>query len=161
MSAARTKETKSTKAKSTPKKSIASKSGKAASKKATPAKPSASKPVKSANSVPAYYDSYNPATGEKLGRVDCIPIQEMPKNFEQARNAQKIWAEMDFRQRRSHIFRIRDYMVAHTEEIVGTGSVEFEISIFKASKRLFGLRKVLSMSILCLKFLKQRLEFDG
>ncbi|MGK5093446.1 aldehyde dehydrogenase family protein [Deltaproteobacteria bacterium TL4] len=66
---------------------------------------------------PQVIESFNPATGEKIGEVPVTPIEEMPRIFEEARKAQKIWAEMTFDQRKECLLKMRDYMMENTKAI--------------------------------------------
>jgi succinate-semialdehyde dehydrogenase/glutarate-semialdehyde dehydrogenase len=61
--------------------------------------------------------SYDPATLEEIARVPNTDLAEMPAIFARARAAQKEWAKLSFSQRRKHILKMRDYVVAHAEEL--------------------------------------------
>jgi acyl-CoA reductase-like NAD-dependent aldehyde dehydrogenase len=61
--------------------------------------------------------SFNPATLEEIGRVPNTHLDDMPAIFERARAAQKRWAELSFKERAEHIFKMRDYVVEHAEEL--------------------------------------------
>ncbi len=66
---------------------------------------------------PTEIECTNPATGQVLGTVPCTQLSEMPGIFEKAQQAQTVWAEFSFKKRRAHIAKIRNYLVAHSEEI--------------------------------------------
>ncbi|MBN1531454.1 MAG: aldehyde dehydrogenase family protein [Spirochaetes bacterium] len=73
------------------------------------------------------YDSgitiyHNPATGQELGREPNTDLSRMAEFMAQARSAQKIWAARSFRERKRIILKIRDYILANTDEIVNTVS---------------------------------------
>ena len=61
--------------------------------------------------------AFNPATGERIGSIPNTPLQQIPQIFEQARAAQKIWAQKSFKERRQHILLMRDYIQMHAEEL--------------------------------------------
>lgn len=61
--------------------------------------------------------SYDPATLEEVGRVPNTDLSTMPEIFTRARAAQKKWAALSFSERRQHIMKMRDYVVAHAEEL--------------------------------------------
>lgn len=61
--------------------------------------------------------SYNPATLEEVGRVANTDLAEMPQIFARARAAQEGWAKLSFAERKHHILKMRDYIVANAEEL--------------------------------------------
>src|SRR5689334_4674754 len=61
--------------------------------------------------------SYDPATLEEVGRVPNTPLAEIPQIFARARAAQKLWAQKSFSERKAHILKMRDYVVANAEEL--------------------------------------------
>jgi succinate-semialdehyde dehydrogenase/glutarate-semialdehyde dehydrogenase len=61
--------------------------------------------------------SYDPATLEEVGRVPNTDLSVIPQIFAQARAAQRIWAQKSFSERKQHILKMRDYVVAHAEEL--------------------------------------------
>jgi succinate-semialdehyde dehydrogenase/glutarate-semialdehyde dehydrogenase len=61
--------------------------------------------------------AYNPATLEEVGRVPNTDLSLMPQIMERARAAQKQWAALPFSVRRGHVLKMRDYVVAHAEEL--------------------------------------------
>ncbi len=61
--------------------------------------------------------STNPATGEIIGSTKENSIGELQNALSEARTAQKVWREKSFTERASHLFKIRDYLVTHADEI--------------------------------------------
>jgi succinate-semialdehyde dehydrogenase/glutarate-semialdehyde dehydrogenase len=61
--------------------------------------------------------SFNPATLEEVGRVPNTDLSTMPEIFRRARAAQAEWAAKSFSERKRHILKMRDYVVAHAEEL--------------------------------------------
>lgn len=59
----------------------------------------------------------NPATGEEIGQVPNTDMARMPEMFAHARSAQKIWAQRSFKERARALHRMRDYIVAHADEL--------------------------------------------
>jgi succinate-semialdehyde dehydrogenase/glutarate-semialdehyde dehydrogenase len=68
--------------------------------------------------------SYDPATLEEVGRVPNTDLAEIPRIFERARAAQKIWAAKPFSERKRHILKMREYVVAHAEELAAIVSTD-------------------------------------
>ena len=68
--------------------------------------------------------SYNPATLEEVARVPNTDLSEMPQIIARARAAQQSWAKLSFSERRKHVLRMRDYIVAHAEELAAIVSSE-------------------------------------
>jgi acyl-CoA reductase-like NAD-dependent aldehyde dehydrogenase len=75
--------------------------------------PSASRPVSPAGETV----SYDPATLEEVGRVPNTDLSRMPEIFAKARAAQTEWAKKPFSVRKKHVLKMRDYVVAHAEEL--------------------------------------------
>src|SRR4029077_17182124 len=75
--------------------------------------PSASRPISPAGETV----SYDPATLEEVGRVPNTDLSRMPEIFARARAAQSEWAKKPFSVRKRHILKMRDYVVAHAEEL--------------------------------------------
>jgi len=61
----------------------------------------------------------NPATGEILGYSPLTPMDSVEEIVRQARLAQRAWAITPLEERVRAITRVRDYVVAHAEEIAG------------------------------------------
>lgn len=61
--------------------------------------------------------SYDPATLEEVGRVPNTDLATMPEIFARARAAQEKWAKLSFADRKKHVLKMRDYVVAHAEEL--------------------------------------------
>ena len=59
----------------------------------------------------------NPATLEEIARVPNTDLATMPEIFARARTAQKAWAQTSFAERRKYANKMRDYIVAHAEEL--------------------------------------------
>ncbi|MGK5092266.1 aldehyde dehydrogenase family protein [Deltaproteobacteria bacterium TL4] len=77
----------------------------------------APKSSKTSISYPKFIKCTNPATGESIGTVPCLPLQNMPQVMQKARVAQKEWAAYGFDQRRPYLIKIRDYMNKNSESI--------------------------------------------
>lgn len=52
----------------------------------------------------------SPATGSLLGEVPNTPEEDYASIFNQARSAQKIWAQKSFAQRRMHLIKMRNHI---------------------------------------------------
>ena len=61
--------------------------------------------------------STNPATGEVIGSTKENSIADLQSAVTEARTAQKDWKKKSFSERAKHLFKIRDYLVAHADEI--------------------------------------------
>lgn len=61
--------------------------------------------------------SYDPATGEELGRAPLRSSEEVRAAVERARAAQKSWAALSFRERGAYILRAREIALAEMDEI--------------------------------------------
>jgi succinate-semialdehyde dehydrogenase/glutarate-semialdehyde dehydrogenase len=61
--------------------------------------------------------SYDPATGEELGRAPLCSPQEVEQAVRRARAAQPAWAALSFRQRARVIFKAREILLSELEEI--------------------------------------------
>lgn len=68
-------------------------------------------------SHPGITSYYNPATGKKLGSVNNTDLLKIPGMIDDARNAQRKWASISFKERKKQILKIRDYIVDHADEI--------------------------------------------
>lgn len=66
---------------------------------------------------PGFTIDYSPATGEELGQVPNTDMRDIPAMFASARRAQAVWAECGFKQRASAITQMRNYIVAHADEL--------------------------------------------
>eukprot|EP00906_Rhabdomonas_costata_P013770 RCo019749 len=58
----------------------------------------------------------NPATMELICEVPNTPVDTMPQIMKEAREAQKVWRELSFKERAQCIFRARDWLRDHAEE---------------------------------------------
>ena len=61
--------------------------------------------------------SYDPATGEELGRVPSRTAAEVKGAVERARSAQKGWAARGYRERAAVVMRAREIVLAELDEI--------------------------------------------
>jgi len=61
--------------------------------------------------------SYDPATGEEIGRAPLCSAEEVEQAVRRARAAQPAWARLSFRQRRRVILAARKLMLAERDEI--------------------------------------------
>lgn len=61
--------------------------------------------------------TYNPASGEETARIEHTDIDTMPQRFEKARRAQQEWANLSFKQRATHILKMREYILDHLDEL--------------------------------------------
>ncbi len=59
----------------------------------------------------------NPATGTRLGAIANTPLELIPAIFDQAREAQRVWADKSFSERRRHILKMRDYIRDNADEL--------------------------------------------
>ena len=55
-------------------------------------------------------EDVNPATGEKFFEIAETDLSRINELFERARQAQKTWAALSFKQRARHIHKMRDYI---------------------------------------------------
>ena len=65
----------------------------------------------------AYEVSINPATLEEIGRLPMTTPEGFTEAFEQARQAQKAWAELSYKQRARYILKMADYIRDHADEL--------------------------------------------
>jgi succinate-semialdehyde dehydrogenase/glutarate-semialdehyde dehydrogenase len=61
--------------------------------------------------------SYDPATGEEIGRVPLRSAEEVRRAVERARAAQKSWGGRSFRERAAVFMRAREIVLAELDEI--------------------------------------------
>ncbi len=57
-------------------------------------------------------DSFNPATGEKIGKVESTPIGDILRILDEAREAQKDWASLPYRSRASLLRSFGDILLS-------------------------------------------------
>jgi acyl-CoA reductase-like NAD-dependent aldehyde dehydrogenase len=60
---------------------------------------------------------FNPATGEPLSSVPNTPADRVPLIFQKARRAQKAWAQLTFKDRATHIIKVKKYLAANAERV--------------------------------------------
>lgn len=70
-------------------------------------------------SVPSHEHtaSLNPATGEILGHSSLTTEEELKQMIENAKMAQKSWADLTIGERVRYMYHVRDYIVQNAEEI--------------------------------------------
>jgi acyl-CoA reductase-like NAD-dependent aldehyde dehydrogenase len=68
--------------------------------------------------------SYNPATGEEIGRVPHSTMEDVERAVGRARVAQPAWAALSFRQRRKIILKARQLMLDESEMLASLVSQE-------------------------------------
>src|ERR1051325_2244325 len=68
--------------------------------------------------------SYDPATGEEVGRALLCSAEDVSRAVARAREAQKAWAARSFRERASVVMRARAIVLAEMEEIAALVSRE-------------------------------------
>ncbi|MDQ3919930.1 MAG: aldehyde dehydrogenase family protein [Acidobacteriota bacterium] len=68
--------------------------------------------------------SYDPATGEEIGRVPLGSEQDVARAVERARAAQKAWGALGFRERAGVVMRARALVLEELEEIAALVSRE-------------------------------------
>ena len=68
--------------------------------------------------------SYDPATGEEVGRAPLSTPEDVARAVARAREAQKAWAALSFRERASFVMRAREVVLAEMEEIAALVSRE-------------------------------------
>jgi acyl-CoA reductase-like NAD-dependent aldehyde dehydrogenase len=61
--------------------------------------------------------SYDPATGEEIGRTPLVSAEEVRAAVSRAREAQPAWAKLSFRQRARIVLRARQLMLDERDEI--------------------------------------------
>jgi succinate-semialdehyde dehydrogenase/glutarate-semialdehyde dehydrogenase len=61
--------------------------------------------------------SYDPATGEELGRARLLSAEDVRQAVSRARAAQPDWANLSFRERARVVLRARELMLAERDEI--------------------------------------------
>lgn len=61
--------------------------------------------------------SYNPATGEIIGKTKVDDIKTLQEAVTKARIAQKEWAEIGFEKRKEYLLKLRDFIVDNADEI--------------------------------------------
>ncbi len=100
---------------------------KSSKKSRTPVSRSGKKSIGSGRSPGRKKDftiSINPATLRQIGKTENTDMSTVPEIFAQARAAQAHWAALSFKERASHILKMRDYIVANAEEISAIVSSE-------------------------------------
>jgi acyl-CoA reductase-like NAD-dependent aldehyde dehydrogenase len=68
--------------------------------------------------------SYDPATGEEIGRVPNSPAHEVVRAVAEARTAQPAWARLSFKQRSSFVLKARAILLAEMDQIANLISRE-------------------------------------
>jgi succinate-semialdehyde dehydrogenase/glutarate-semialdehyde dehydrogenase len=68
--------------------------------------------------------SYDPSTGEEIGRAPLMNAGDVAAAVSRARAAQHAWAELSFRERGRYILRARKIVLEQLEEIAGLISRE-------------------------------------
>jgi succinate-semialdehyde dehydrogenase/glutarate-semialdehyde dehydrogenase len=68
--------------------------------------------------------SYNPATGELLGEVEAMALDEVPKAVAKARRAQATWARLSVKERGRRLMHVRGILVDRAEEIAAQITAE-------------------------------------
>jgi succinate-semialdehyde dehydrogenase/glutarate-semialdehyde dehydrogenase len=61
--------------------------------------------------------SFDPATGEEVGRVPLASIEDVAEALKRARSSQPAWAEQSYRERGKLVMRARRIVLAEMEEI--------------------------------------------
>lgn len=74
-------------------------------------------PLPSQPEQPREIISYDPATGEEIGRAPMSSPEEVKEAVAQARQAQPAWANLTFKQRGRVILQARELMLAERDEI--------------------------------------------
>lgn len=69
------------------------------------------------SAAPAEIVSYDPATGEEIGRAPMSSAEDVRQAVAQARQAQPAWASLSFKQRGRVILKARELMLAERDEI--------------------------------------------
>lgn len=68
--------------------------------------------------------SYDPATGEEVGRAPLTPAEGVTAAVDRARAAQRLWAKVSFRDRAKIVMRARKFVLEEMEEIASLISRE-------------------------------------
>ena len=66
----------------------------------------------------------NPATGKKIAELNVSTADEVRMAAARARIAQKVWEGFDFQTRARVLYRFRDLLIDHKEEIADTLTAE-------------------------------------
>lgn len=61
--------------------------------------------------------SYNPATGEIIGKTPENTVEELERAVALAKIAQNEWAQLSYNERAKHLFLIRDFIAENTDRI--------------------------------------------
>lgn len=61
--------------------------------------------------------TYNPATGEEVGRAHCTSAKDVEAAVERSRNAFQYWRKTSFRERKDLIMKARDVILAEMDDI--------------------------------------------
>src|SRR5947208_572251 len=68
--------------------------------------------------------SYDPATGEEVGRVPLRGAEDVARAVARAREAQKVWGALSFRERAGVVMRARAIVLEELDEIAALISRE-------------------------------------
>jgi succinate-semialdehyde dehydrogenase/glutarate-semialdehyde dehydrogenase len=66
----------------------------------------------------------NPATGKKTGQYRLQTAKDVIRAVEKARKAQPAWEALSLKRRSSYVLKIRDYIVANSDRIAETISID-------------------------------------
>lgn len=59
----------------------------------------------------------DPATGKEIGKSELNTPEDVKFAVAKAREAQPLWAEKSFKERKKAMFKIRDYVIEHADEL--------------------------------------------
>ncbi len=68
--------------------------------------------------------SYNPATGDEVGRVPVVSVDEVKAAVERARTAFQSWKKTSFKERAAYIMKAREVILSQVDEIAHLISAE-------------------------------------
>lgn len=71
-----------------------------------------------------YRDAYNPSTGEVIAKVPCCTPEEIEEAIQAAKKAFPGWAATPVRKRMEILYRLRDLLIEHREELTMLVAVE-------------------------------------
>lgn len=60
---------------------------------------------------------HNPATGEQIGKVANTDMSQFPAMMSKARQAQNYWSRLSFKERASHVLKMRRYIIENADEL--------------------------------------------
>ena len=81
--------------------------------------------------------SYNPATGEEVGRVPQMSVDEVKTAVERSRAAFQSWKKTSFTQRSFYIMKAREVILSEMDEIEAMEKLQKHMRDTKNNKEFF------------------------